>query len=150
MSILAAVGEQQEQSQIIETAVDLATAFDEELYVLHVIPEADADEHFEAIQEIDEFRDVDFSIEVDRAESIAETLVERTLDDRTLDRFSPVGRIGKPSVEILAVADDIDPRFLVIGGKRRSPTGKAVFGSVTQSVILDSEWPVVTYMSDSS
>jgi nucleotide-binding universal stress UspA family protein len=40
-------------------------------------------------------------------------------------------------------ADQAEADSLVLGGRKRSPTGKAVFGSVTQSVIMNSDRPVV-------
>ncbi|AUX08702.1 universal stress protein UspA [Halalkaliarchaeum desulfuricum] len=49
---------------------------------------------------------------------------------------------GEPSDKILEIADVIDADNIVIGGKKRSPAGKALFGSVTQSVILEAERPV--------
>ncbi|NUE02088.1 universal stress protein [Halorubraceae archaeon YAN] len=49
---------------------------------------------------------------------------------------------GNPSDAILSLAADVDADLLVIGGRKRSPTGKALFGSVTQSVILESDRPI--------
>ncbi len=146
MVILAAVGEKRDPTQIITTAYELATAFDEELQVLHVLPEKDAEEHFESIQSVDEFSDYSFTIEVDRAEDIAQKFIDGALGDESSGHISAVGRIGDPTDEILAAIDDIEPRYVVIGGKNRSPTGKALFGSVTQSIILNSERPVVSVM----
>jgi len=44
---------------------------------------------------------------------------------------------------ILRHADEIDADTIVLGGRKRSPAGKAIFGSVTQSVIRNTERPVV-------
>lgn len=51
---------------------------------------------------------------------------------------------GDPSPELLAAARDLDADAICLSGRRRSPTGKAVFGSVTQEVILESDRPVIT------
>jgi Universal stress protein UspA and related nucleotide-binding proteins len=52
-------------------------------------------------------------------------------------------RSGNPAKQILATADDHDADLVCIGGRKRSPTGKALFGSVTQSVLLDADVPVM-------
>jgi len=44
---------------------------------------------------------------------------------------------------ILRHADEEDVDSIVLGGRKRSPAGKALFGSVTQRVILNTDKPVV-------
>ncbi len=44
---------------------------------------------------------------------------------------------------ILRNADEHDVDSIVLGGRKRSPAGKAIFGSVTQKVILNTDRPVV-------
>jgi nucleotide-binding universal stress UspA family protein len=44
---------------------------------------------------------------------------------------------------ILRNAEEYDVDSIVLGGRKRSPTGKALFGSVTQKVILNTDRPVV-------
>ncbi|WP_440767015.1 universal stress protein [Natronorubrum sp. DTA7] len=51
-------------------------------------------------------------------------------------------RHGDPADEIIDYADSVDADTIVVPGRKRSPVGKAVFGSVTQDVILDSDRPV--------
>lgn len=51
---------------------------------------------------------------------------------------------GEPAAEILAAAAEIDADLICLSGRKRSPTGKAVFGSVTQAVIRGSDRPVVS------
>jgi nucleotide-binding universal stress UspA family protein len=50
---------------------------------------------------------------------------------------------GDTTQDILDEAEDNDVEAIVLGGRKRSPAGKAIFGSVTQSVILNTERPVV-------
>jgi nucleotide-binding universal stress UspA family protein len=44
---------------------------------------------------------------------------------------------------ILSLADEAGADLLVIGGRRRSPIGKAFLGSVTQNLILSAPCPVL-------
>ncbi|MFC6837948.1 universal stress protein [Halomarina ordinaria] len=53
-----------------------------------------------------------------------------------------VRRHGDPADEIVDYAESIDADVVVVSGRDRSPVGKAVFGSVTQDVILKSQRPV--------
>ncbi|WP_071391326.1 universal stress protein [Haloprofundus marisrubri] len=50
---------------------------------------------------------------------------------------------GEPKQAILDAADDVDADAILIGNSRRTPVGKAVFGSVTQGLILEGERPVL-------
>jgi len=50
---------------------------------------------------------------------------------------------GDPAEQILDVAESEDANLIVVAGRKRSPTGKALFGSVTQSVILNADRPVM-------
>ena len=43
---------------------------------------------------------------------------------------------------ILGLVDTLDAEILVIGARRRSPVGKFLLGSVTQTLILQAEVPV--------
>lgn len=49
---------------------------------------------------------------------------------------------GDVAETVLTVADEIDPDTIVMGGRRRSPAGKVLFGSTTQSVMLSAKRPV--------
>lgn len=148
MVILAAVSETPDQDIVLLTARELAQAYDDELKVLHVIPEDEAEEHLEAIRAIEEFSDASISTEAERAAELARVRIESGFGSQANEFVSPIGRVGNPAEEIIAAADSLEPRYLVVGGRKRSPTGKALFGSVTQSILLNSEYPVVTIMID--
>ncbi|WP_266076180.1 universal stress protein [Haladaptatus caseinilyticus] len=50
---------------------------------------------------------------------------------------------GSPADTILDVAEEHDVDCICVGGRKRSPAGKALFGSVAQSVILTARRPVL-------
>ncbi len=50
---------------------------------------------------------------------------------------------GDAAADILDVARERDVKAIVMGGRKRSPARKAIFGSTTQEVLLNSDRPVV-------
>jgi nucleotide-binding universal stress UspA family protein len=73
-----------------------------------------------------------------RTVKLAREIVEDAgLDVQIVEAGAP------PSDGILDLADDLDVGLIVMGGRKRSPSAKAVFGSTTQAVILDTDLPVV-------
>ena len=51
--------------------------------------------------------------------------------------FTWHGRLSDEDAEgeaVVALAEDVEADLVVVGGRKRSPAGKAVFGSVSQSV----------------
>ncbi|MFB6075009.1 MAG: universal stress protein [Haloarculaceae archaeon] len=51
-------------------------------------------------------------------------------------------RVGDAAEQILAVGDEIEAELIVMGGRKRSPLGALLFGSVSQAVITDATRPV--------
>lgn len=147
MPILAAIDETERAKEIVSLANDLATAYDDSLVVLHVIPREDYETHRDEIRDVPGFGNFSMSQEADSAAGFAQQLVSDTLDAPTVD-VQARGRIGDVAEETLAEAANVDPRYLVIGGRRRSPTGKALFGSSTQQILLNADCPVVTKMGE--
>ncbi|WP_436345139.1 universal stress protein [Natronorubrum sp. FCH18a] len=68
--------------------------------------------------------------------------VERRLETAGIEATREV-MVGQPAEGILQVAAENDIDAIVLGTRKRSPVGKAVFGSVTQSVILETDRPVI-------
>jgi nucleotide-binding universal stress UspA family protein len=57
---------------------------------------------------------------------------------------------GDPEEVLPRVAAEIDADLLVLAGRKRSPAGKALFGSVTQSLILNSDRPILVASASST
>lgn len=56
----------------------------------------------------------------------------------------PISSSGDPAEIIIQQANELDVDLICIGGRHRSPAGKALFGSVAQRVILNAQRPVLT------
>ena len=69
--------------------------------------------------------------------------VENILEEQDALEVMSVGKSGDPATAVLQAADDHDANLVCVAGRKRTPTGKAIFGSVTQEVILDSNYPVL-------
>ncbi len=54
-----------------------------------------------------------------------------------------VAASGDPATAIVDAADELDADIILLAGRRLSPAGKVLFGSVTQSVMLATSRPVV-------
>jgi len=55
---------------------------------------------------------------------------------------------ASPAEAITAFADKEDADLVVVAGRKRTPTGKVLFGSVTQGVILGTTKPVLVCSTD--
>jgi nucleotide-binding universal stress UspA family protein len=69
---------------------------------------------------------------------------EELFDEAGVD-WEVRGIVGDVSSGIVELATSTDADRVVISGRRRSPTGKAVFGSTAQDVLLNAHCPV-TYV----
>lgn len=141
MVIVAAVDRSDRAHRVCTEAVALAEAFDEPLHVVHVMSESDfidlqvesSTKHYEAV-------------EMDEVLALAEEEAEAAAEGIDYP-FESVGRMGRISDEVVRYADEHDARYVVVGGRKRSPTGKAVFGSATQSILLEADCPVVAVIT---
>lgn len=57
-------------------------------------------------------------------------------------KYDVRGAVGKRAETILSLAEEVGANRIIVGGRKRSPTGKAIFGSTAQEVILNAPCPV--------
>lgn len=138
MSILAAVDGRPISRRVVTTGLDLAQAYETGLHVFHVITEETAHQRMEE-------RD-DYFLDTAKkdARKVARDVVNDVTDNR--EDVDVGGHVGSPVDVILDQISERDPAYLVVGGRKRSPVGKALIGSVLQKVLLSADCPVVTVM----
>lgn len=140
MPLLAAIDSDQRPNRTLSVAYELAQDLEEELVALHVLPQETAE------RRMDDREDYYLDDAQEDAVVVAREIVEETLGDDVAVRVD--GRVGSPAKEILQATARDRVRYLVIGGRKRTPVGKALFGSVTQSVLLEADKPVLSVMRE--
>jgi nucleotide-binding universal stress UspA family protein len=77
-------------------------------------------------------------------DDVATALAEISVGELDWDlALAPGDGVENTASTILELAKNADAELLVIGARRRSPVGKALLGSVTQTLILDADIPVL-------
>lgn len=127
MSVIATVDGVEGSAPVIRTGEELATAFGEELVVLHVGPPKDGEE---------------------AVERVARDAIEAAIENPEEKNVRARAALGEPATEILERIREDDPHYVVMGSRKRTPVGKAILGSVAQLVMLNSSVPVVSVQVD--
>ncbi|QHS16082.1 universal stress protein [haloarchaeon 3A1-DGR] len=127
-----------DRSAVIREAAKIASAFDEELHVVHVLSQS----RFREMEQ-ESVEDTGKTIEMDAIREVARDVADEAASG-VVEEYTPVGLVGSADDEIVKYAKRQDASYVVLGGKRRSAVGKALFGSVTQSVLLNAPMPVLT------
>lgn len=144
MTILAAVDGDETTDNVVTVGEDLANAYDDDLVVVHVLAQDRFDDR--RTRRSDEGKEYFVDDGKNDAEKVAADVVAAT--SNRPGSVTTRGRVGDVTAELLAEAERTDARYLVVGGRKRTPVGKALFGSATQSVLLNADRPVVAVMND--
>jgi len=137
--LVVAVREADDQQQLVDAVVDVARPTD----ALVVLASAYEEEEYEQRVEELEFESQPSTDDVARR-SRAVRNVGSDLDDAGVD-YEVRGVVGEAGDAFVDLADAVDADLLSIQGKGRTPTGKALFGSTAQQMLLNAPCPV-TYV----
>lgn len=145
-TILLAVGpsDADRVERLAEETIDVAKPTGATVVIAHVF----TDKEYE--QTIDDLKfDVGAETSADQVAGRHATVrdLAAAFDDEGVD-FVVRGAVGSHGEQIVSLADEVVADRVVVGGRRRSPAGKAVFGSVAQEVMLSSPCPVTFVRSD--
>ncbi|WP_225334177.1 universal stress protein [Halomicrobium urmianum] len=137
-------GDRDRIDAMTEAAVDIAGPAGATIVLVHVF----TDEEFDsAVGRLDFANSSEATPdEVARRHSTVRDIAA-SLDEAAID-YRITGRVGNHGEQIVSMAEDESADLVIVGGRKRSPTGKAVFGSTAQEVMLESPAPVTFVRGD--
>jgi len=135
-------GDESRADPLARTARELAVPTDAKVTVAHVFTPT-------------EFDSILDTLETNPDEITPDELAERYKPIRSITnlladdvRYEVHGERGTPSPTLLSLAEELATDYIVVGGRKRSPAGKLVFGSTAQQILLSAPCPVVFVKGD--
>lgn len=145
-TIVVAVGssDMNRVARLAEEAVEVAEPTGADVVVVHAFTES---EYEETIDVLDFDRELD-EVEPDEVARRHSPVVKVREALQAADvGFEIRGGVGDRAETVVGIAEAVDADLVYVGGERRSPTGKAVFGSTAQEILFTAPCPV-TYVRD--
>jgi nucleotide-binding universal stress UspA family protein len=148
-TVLLAVGpgDAERTDRLAEETIDIAGPSDATVVLGHVFTEAEYERTIDSLGFDTTVNEVSPNDVANRHATI------RELGDR-LDaagvEFAVGGAVGDHGDSIVGLAEESDADLVIVGGRRRSPAGKAVFGSTAQKVMLSAPCPVAFVRADTT
>ena len=127
-------------TELLREAGEFAAAVDAELVLLGIRSEDDLEKDFEMLEKIGDIEGTAYGVET--LENAVIGSVQEIADEALADlevEYEVVGALADDgrADEILSTAAGRDCDHVFMTGRKRSPTGKAIFGDATQTVLLN-------------
>ena len=143
MVIIAAVDRSERAKKAVREAAVLAEEFGYVVHVVHVLSQSE----FVDLEQT-EVQKTGRAIDMDRIRDHAAKLAKRATEDVETDAtLEYVGLVGNAADKVLGYAASNDARYVVVGPRKKSPTGKVLFGSTSQEILLNADCPVLVTMN---
>ncbi len=137
--------------ELIREAAEVAAAAGVPLRVLTIVSQQEFENDADVIGSIASVERTSYELErSEYAEQIAGTAVRDLMGDLDLETQTigeGIDDEDERGSKILEVAEDEECDYIFLTGRRRSPTGKVIFGDTAQEVILNFDGFVVTAMN---
>lgn len=144
MVVVVAVDRSERARNAVAEAVKIAAAFDDPLHVVHVLGRSE----FVNLEQT-EVEKSGQPVEMDKVRRFAAEQAEKATEGANISTdVEYVGLVGDAAGEIVDYAANQNARYIVVAPRKKSPTGKTLFGSVAQKVLLNADCPVVTTISE--
>lgn len=141
-SILIAVGtDVPQQARLARAAIDIAVPADASVELVHVYSR---EEYTNVTEELN------FDAETPPSPNVLANRYRGLRDvvdvlDAVAVEYNIHGVVGDDAEKIVSMAKDLNVDRVYIGGRNRTPTGKALFGSTSQQILMNAPCPV-TYI----
>lgn len=145
-TVLVAVGKEDHErvERLAEEAIAVARPADATVVLAHVFTEEEYPQVLDSLG-IDAVGEITPDEVAERHASTRDLVA--LLDEAGVESVVH-GRVDGRANGIVTLASAVDADRVVVGGRRRSPAGKAVFGSVAQAVLLSAPCPVTLVRTD--
>ena len=137
---LVVVSNTDRHRELLRMAGEFAVGAGADLVLLSTLTETEYEDDHAALKTLEDIEGATYGIEAteERLTRAAQKVANDTIIDLDVEYEIAPRVIDDDSLAdaILQVADDAGCDHIFVVGRKRSPTGKAIFGDVTQSVIL--------------
>ncbi|MFC7009823.1 universal stress protein [Halalkalicoccus salilacus] len=144
MVIIAAVDRTDRARKVVREALEITRTFNDSVHVVHVLSQSE----FVELEQT-EYKKSGRPVNLDRVRNHAAKLAKKAaggVDDHDVEY---AGLVGDAADTILEYVAEQNTRYIVGSPRKKPPTGKVLFGRVSQKRLLNADYPVMVTISDS-